>query len=74
MSQRRQARILDVALEAGVGTATVDRVLNNRSGVSKKIINSSKSGFCVNHGDSKNLLKKINFFFKKRNNKTKFNT
>ena len=38
MSQRRQARILDVALEAGVGTATVDRVLNNRSGVSEKML------------------------------------
>ena len=38
MSQRRQVRILDVALEAGVGTATVDRVLNNRSGVSEKML------------------------------------
>ena len=35
MKRRRPARIADVAREAGVGTATVDRVLNGRDGVSK---------------------------------------
>lgn len=34
MKQRRAARVADIAREAGVGTATVDRVLNGRSGVS----------------------------------------
>lgn len=49
-------------------------ILGEISGESKKIISLSKSGFCVNHGDSKNLLKKINYFFKIRNNKTKINS
>lgn len=49
-------------------------ILGEISGESKKIINLSKSGFCVNHGDSENLLKKINYFFKIRNDKIKFNT
>ena len=35
MKRRRPARILDIAQEAGVGTATVDRVLNGREGVSE---------------------------------------
>lgn len=33
---RRRARIADIAAEAGVGTATVDRVLNGRGGVSRR--------------------------------------
>ncbi len=35
MKRRRPVRIADVAREAGVGTATVDRVLNDRDGVSE---------------------------------------
>ncbi len=35
MKRRRPVRIADVAREAGVGTATVDRVLNGRDGVSE---------------------------------------
>ncbi len=34
MKRRRPVRIADIAREAGVGTATVDRVLNERDGVS----------------------------------------
>ena len=48
-------------------------IIGEISGECKKIINLSKSGFCVNHEDSKDLLKKINFFFKIRNNKNKIN-
>ncbi len=33
MAKGRKARILDIALESGVSTATVDRVLNERPGV-----------------------------------------
>lgn len=48
-------------------------IIGEIAGESKKIINLSKSGYCINHGDSVNLKKKINFFFKIRNNKTKIN-
>lgn len=37
MKRRRPVRIADVAREAGVGTATVDRVLNDRDGVSEEM-------------------------------------
>lgn len=36
---RSKARIIDIALQAGVSTATVDRVLNGRPGVSAKTLN-----------------------------------
>ena len=58
MSQRRQARILDVALEAGVGTATVDRVLNNRSGVSEKMLKRVKEAAQVVNSRGTNLFYK----------------
>lgn len=48
-------------------------IIGEIAGESKKIINSSKAGCCINHRDSVNLKKKINFFFKIRNNKTKTN-
>ena len=32
-----KARIIDIALQAGVSTATVDRVLNDRPGASQKM-------------------------------------
>ena len=56
MSQRRQARILDVALEAGVGTATVDRVLNNRSGVSEKMLRRVKEAAQIVSSRGLNLI------------------
>ena len=56
MSQRRQARILDVALEAGVGTATVDRVLNNRSGVSEKMLKRVKEAAQIVSSRELNLI------------------
>ncbi|MCE5973080.1 LacI family DNA-binding transcriptional regulator [Sinirhodobacter sp. WL0062] len=36
--QNYKPRIADIALQAGVGTATVDRVLNNRPGVKEKTV------------------------------------
>ncbi len=36
--QDRKPRIIDIALQAGVGTATVDRVLNGREGVKPKTV------------------------------------
>lgn len=38
MDAKNRVRIIDIALQAGVGTATVDRVLNRRSGVRQKTI------------------------------------
>lgn len=38
MDTKNKARIIDIALQAGVGTATVDRVLNGRPGVRQKTI------------------------------------
>ena len=48
-------------------------IIGEISGETKKIINLSKAGYCINHRDHFNLKKKINFFFKIRNNKTKTN-
>ncbi len=48
-------------------------IIGEISGESKRIINSSKAGYCINHRDSINLFKKINYFFKIRNDKTKTN-
>ncbi len=48
-------------------------IIGEISGESKKIINSSKAGYCINYRDSNNLLKKINYFFKIKNNKIKTN-
>ncbi len=38
MEIRHKARIIDIALQSGVSTATVDRVLNDRPGVRQKTI------------------------------------
>ena len=38
-----------------------------------KVVIYPKVVFVFDHGDSKGLVNKINFFFKIRNNKTKFN-
>ncbi len=38
MAHRHKARIIDIALQAGLSTATVDRVLNERPGVRQKTI------------------------------------
>lgn len=48
-------------------------IIGEISGESKKIINSSRAGYCIGHRDSKKLLEKINFFFKIRNNNKKLN-
>ena len=37
-SQQSKPRIVDIALQAGVSTATVDRVINGRPGVKKKTV------------------------------------
>ena len=37
-TRERAARVIDIAMQAGVSTATVDRVLNRRQGVSAKTI------------------------------------
>ena len=37
-SQQSRPRIVDIALQAGVSTATVDRVMNGRPGVKKKTV------------------------------------
>lgn len=42
MEPKNKARIIDIALQAGVGTATVDRVLNGRPGVRQKTIDRVK--------------------------------
>ena len=36
--ERSKPRVIDIALQAGVSTATVDRVINNRSGVRHKTV------------------------------------